>query len=345
MESIYYVMTWLCHRRCVHCYEDRFRPYYGAELDTVVSESRGNFERIIANFPERMTFVDRKDGREKRGRIILAGGEILLPAVRETVLYPALDLLRHRYEACGGVDLIIQTTGDTLTPKMVEELLAHGVQMISVSGIDPYHEGLESPEAREKLQAKLTAMFEAAGMRPVELDPERSRGSVLADAPGGQPSYLFFGANPDTWIGKIWPRGRAWQNQLSTATLADNFCANWSGGIGFLEFGYNGSEVSVEPNGNVYPCCMKTQLPIGSLLAEPLETIIARQRGNPVYEAISRGEPQAMGLSHGWTAEKFIEKSTVLLDSGRVYQNLCVGCDAFHREVLSQQSALVTITC
>jgi len=27
MESIYYVMCFGCHRRCKHCYEDRFRPY------------------------------------------------------------------------------------------------------------------------------------------------------------------------------------------------------------------------------------------------------------------------------------------------------------------------------
>ncbi len=27
MESIYYVLSWLCHRRCDHCYDTRFRPY------------------------------------------------------------------------------------------------------------------------------------------------------------------------------------------------------------------------------------------------------------------------------------------------------------------------------
>ena len=33
MESIYYVMSWACHRKCVHCYEDRFRPYVRGELE------------------------------------------------------------------------------------------------------------------------------------------------------------------------------------------------------------------------------------------------------------------------------------------------------------------------
>ena len=48
------------------------------------------------------------------------------------------------------------------------------------------------------------------------------------------PLYSFFGATPDSWIGKLWPRGRAWQNNLSQATLADNFCNRWSGGLNFL---------------------------------------------------------------------------------------------------------------
>jgi hypothetical protein len=24
LESIYYVVSWLCHRQCPHCYEERF---------------------------------------------------------------------------------------------------------------------------------------------------------------------------------------------------------------------------------------------------------------------------------------------------------------------------------
>ena len=39
MESIYYVMAWACHRRCKHCYEDRFRPYVGGALEAVIAEA------------------------------------------------------------------------------------------------------------------------------------------------------------------------------------------------------------------------------------------------------------------------------------------------------------------
>ena len=66
MESIYYVMTWLCHRTCVHCYEDRFRPYYGGDLERVVAESRANFAAIIGNLPDSMRFA-RRNGSTGRG--------------------------------------------------------------------------------------------------------------------------------------------------------------------------------------------------------------------------------------------------------------------------------------
>ena len=56
MESIYYVMAWACHRKCRHCYEDRFRPYVRGALEAVVAEAERNFPRIVDNFPERFTY-------------------------------------------------------------------------------------------------------------------------------------------------------------------------------------------------------------------------------------------------------------------------------------------------
>ncbi len=336
MESLYYVMCWQCHRRCPHCYEDRFHPYTGEELRQIVAESQAAFPAIIANLPPRMTFLDAADEmREKRGKIILAGGEILHAAVREPILYPALELLHRRYKSEGGIEIIVQTTGDLLTARIVSELLARHVTKISVSGLDAFHEGMESQHARDALQAKLTALFEDHGMQPGD-----NQGPPLATDPPRAPSFSFFGANPDSWIGALWPRGRAMRNELSTATLATNFCNGWSGGLNFLQHRLNGSEVSIDPEGNVYPCCIKTRKAIGNLKTEPLEAMLDRLAGNPVYEAISMGHPERMGITHGWSVEKFLEKSQVTRPSGRAYRNLCVGCDAFHDEVLD---GLVTI--
>jgi sulfatase maturation enzyme AslB (radical SAM superfamily) len=333
MESIYYVMSWLCHRACRHCYEDRFRPYFGEELKRVVDEAVRCSQRIIANFPERMTYLDLNDPQpdgslpEKPGSVILAGGEILLDPVRQPVLYPALETLWRRYQENGGVKLIVQTTGDTLTPAIVAELLERRVWMISVSGLDEYHAGLEEESARAELRDRLLAMLESAGMRHLPLVGEKAR-----QARDDGRYFHFFGATPDMWIGKLWPRGRAHSGELSTAGLADNFCNRWSGGLNFLQYRHSGSEVSIEPNGNVYPCCIKTRMPIGNLLEEKLEAILQRLTGNPMYEAISMGHPERMGIHRGWSVEKFLEKSRVTLPSGKVYQNLCLGCDRFHEE-------------
>jgi hypothetical protein len=345
MEAIYYVVCWQCHRRCVHCYEDRFRPYYGEDLEKVIEESQASFPRVVANLPERMTFLDTADPgpdgrfREKRGRIILAGGEILHKAVREPVLYPLLELIFQRYREAGGVEIIVQTTGDLVTDRIITELLERHTDKISVSGLDAYHEGLESEDARAALRDKLTRMFESHGMRI-----DAGTGPLPVDQAPDGPTFSFFGATPESWIGALWPRGRAQQNELSTADLGENFCNRWSGGLNFLEYKHSGSEVSIDPDGNVYPCCIKTKKAIGSLLEEPLHEILDRLTGNPIYEAISMGHPERMGISSGWSVEKFLEKSQVVLPSGKLYRNLCIGCDAFHEEVLMRETGpLVTI--
>jgi len=335
MESLYYVMAWACHRKCRHCYEDRFRPYVRAPLEAVVAEAERNFPRIVDHLPERFTYLDldapNDDGTlpERTGRIILSGGESLLDPVRERVSYKVIERLRDRYAARGGVKIVVQTTGDLLTDAIVDDLLARGVWMISVAGVDDFHVGLEGAERQARFVERLTALFDRHGMRPSGQSATTRNGQ---EEPG--PLFSFFGATPDAWIGKLWPRGRAWQNGLSTATLADNFCNRWSGGLNFLRHAYNGSEVSVEPDGAVYPCCIKTKLPIGSLLEDSLTDILDSLTGVPAYEAITMGHPERMGLAYGWSEAKFVEASRTTTPQGADYRNLCIGCDRFHAEVL-----------
>ena len=335
MESLYYVMCWACHRKCRHCYEERFRPYVRGALDAVVAEARANFPRIVDHLPERMTYLDLTDplgnGRfpEKTGRIVLSGGEALLDPVREQVTYPVIERLQQRYRGNGGIKVIVQTTGDLLTEQIVDDLLQRGVYMISIASIDEYHVGIDTADKQQAFTERLARLFEAAGVRRSGLSATTRN---WHEEEG--PLYSFFGASADTWIGKIWPRGRAWANGLSKATMADDFCNRWSGGLGFLNHGYSGSEVSIEPDGAVYPCCVKTKLPIGSLLDEPLIEILDSLAGEPAYEAINAGHPERMGIAHGWTLETFLAKSRTLTPAGQSYQNACIGCDRFHQEVL-----------
>ena len=337
MESIYYVICWHCHRKCAHCYEDRFHPYVRESLEAVIGEAERNAPRIVANFPDHMTFLDRQSpdaalpgGFTKRvGRIILSGGEVLTDPVRERVLYPTLEAIRDKYSSKGGVKVVIQTTGDLVTAEILNDLLSRGVWMISISGMDDFHVGMEG-EKRNPVMARLTNMFQAAGMiASGEQAPKRK----WTEEEG--PLYSFFGATADVWIGKIWPRGRAWKNGLSKATLADNFCNAWSGGLGFLDHAYSGSEISVEPSGEVHPCCLKTGRSLGNLVEEPLIDILDSLAGHPIYEALNAGKPERMGLHYGWSVKKFLSACQTKTPQGADYANLCIGCDRFHAEVMA----------
>jgi len=75
-------------------------------------------------------------------------------------------------------------------------------------------------------------------------------------------------------------------------------------------------------------------MPLGNVAEQALEQILAHHVGNPVYEAISMGHPERMGIAHGWSVENFMARSTTTLPSGKLYRNLCIGCDRFHEEVL-----------
>lgn len=328
MESIYYVLCWHCHRRCKHCYETRFQPYVRDELEAVVREAELNFPRVIANLPERMTYIDSSGDApiEKTGKIILSGGDVLTEPVRERILYPVLEALQEKYRDNGGIKVVVQTTGDLLTPKIIDELLARDVWSISVSGMDDFHVGMEG-DKKDALAEKVVQMLTDAGVK--HADGERDERALETG-----PIFSMFGASEDSWIGKLWPRGRAWENGLSKATIEDNFCNAWSGGLNFLHHGRAGSEVSIDPTGDVYPCCIKTAHPLGNLSEEPLVEILEDLAGIPAIEAINAGKPEQMGLSHGWDEARFVAESATKTPTGADYHNLCIGCDKFHVEVL-----------
>ena len=335
MESIYWVLSWACHRKCKHCYEAKFRPYVRGALDAVVAEAAAAWPKVLRNLPAELTYLDLsrpvEDGPEpyarRPARIIMAGGELLIDPVRETVLYPALEAIAARHGG-QGVKVIVQTTGDLVTPRIVGELLDRGVWMISVAGMDDFHVGMEG-DKRLPLEARLRAMFADAGLREAG-----EVGGIVEGQRSDGPVYSFFGATDDAWIGKIWPRGRAWENGLSKATIADNFCNAWSGGLNFLRRGFSGSEVSIDPNGDVYPCCLKTKRALGNLTEERLEDILASLEGHPAFEAIAAGAPERMGVAMGWDVARFLEESRTTTPQGAPYRNLCIGCDRFHEQVL-----------
>lgn len=56
MEAVYWVLTWACHRKCRHCYDDRFRPYVRDDLKRVVGEGQRAYRAVLNNLPDDIAF-------------------------------------------------------------------------------------------------------------------------------------------------------------------------------------------------------------------------------------------------------------------------------------------------
>ena len=340
LQAIYWVLTWACHRKCKHCYDDRFRPYVRDALTEVVGEGQAAFQRVIENLPDDLNWVD-ETGRRDRTLLVLAGGELLIDGVREELFYPVLDALKARY-GDRGPKISIQTTGDVLTPEILDECLARGVDSIAIASIDDYHVGMQG-DKKFAFMEKIRELMTSRGVREVSLGGAKDKRLKEPDVAAGRklngPSFLFFGAQEDLWIGELWPRGRAFSNGLSKAGYDVNFCARWSGAKNFLHIGKAGSEVAIEPDGSIYPCCLKTKAPLGNLTEERLEDILTSVAALPAIQALNDGDPEGMGAAEGWTREHFQEQSKAKDGLGQDVSNMCLGCDRFFEQKLSKQLA------
>ncbi len=338
MQSLYWVLTWACHRKCVHCYDDRFRPYVRGALTDVVAEGQRAFEAVLANLPDDMSWTDASGVRQPT-LIVLAGGEPLIDGVRDELFYPVLEAIRRRWPDAPP-RLSVQTTGDILKPEHIDGMLARGVTTIAIASIDDYHVGMKG-ERKFRFMDKIRAMMAEKGVREVSLGGGKSEKLKSPDPAArprtGAPTFLFFGAQEDLWIGELWPRGRTWANGLSNAGYETNFCARWSGGKNFLKMHEAGSEIAIEPDGSIYPCCLKTKAPLGSLAEERLEDILESVAALPSIQALNAGDPEGMGLETGWSRETFKARSTALDGQGREVSNACLGCDRYFEEQLGAE--------
>jgi len=336
MQSLYWVLTWACHRKCVHCYDDRFRPYVRAALTDVVAEGQRAYEAILANLPDDMSWIDAA-GQRQPALIVMAGGELLIDGVREELFYPVLEAIQRRWPSVPP-RLSVQTTGDILEPGHIDAMLSRGVTTIAIASIDDYHVGMKG-ERKFRFMEKIRAMMADRGVREVSLGGEKSERLKSPDPaarpPAGEPAFLFFGAQPDLWIGELWPRGRAWANGLTNAGYETNFCARWSGAKNFLKMHEAGSEIAIEPDGSIYPCCLKTKAPLGSLAEERLEDILTSVASLPAIQALNNGDPEGMGLETGWSRETFRARAVAVDGKGREVANPCLGCDRYFEEHLS----------
>ncbi len=91
--------------------------------------------------------------------------------------------------------------------------------------------------------------------------------------------------------------------------------------MGFLDSGSPRQEIAIQLT-KVYPCCPGTVEPLGDVAEEPLEAILERHRGDPMWEALNRGEPWGMGEHTGIDAAFARERI-------RELGNVCLWCDEY----------------
>ena len=287
MESVYWVFTHNCNLRCAHCY-NWSRP--GAP-----TISRAQADAVLGHLPEHVN------------RFILSGGE---PLVELDLLLYLLEAGRARYPAAR---ISIQTNGDLLDGPTLERLLATGLDGIAIASQDAFH---PRPDGKFDALRELLGshgLWEATIGDPAQPKPERPPG----------PSFSIWGATPELWLGGIWPRGRAMKFGLAQLLPEHNFCNRWSGALGFLDDGSAQQEIAIQLT-SAYPCCPGTLEPLGDVAEEPLEAILARHRGDPLWEALNRGDPAALSLE-GFDREHAERRI-------RELGSVCLWCDEFFEE-------------
>ena len=291
IESVYWVITHNCNDTCAHCY-NASRPG-GASL------SQEDAIRIVGHLPS-----------DPPARVILSGGE---PLTERRLLLRTLDALNDRYAA--GTQFMVQTNGDLLTPERLDELLAHHVTRIDIASIDRYHR--HQGARREALEA----LFLSRGLTGESPDALVAKGALTKH----EPSFGFWGANENFWIGGNWPRGRAVTNRNWLRDPEHNFCAIVSGAIGFLG-GVSGvpQEIAIQLS-ELYPCCPSTAFPIADLREESVDDALDRIRNHPAWRALDRGQPRELGSEAGIATEHADARIQAL-------GNVCLWCDEYFRK-------------
>ena len=287
IESIYWVFTQLCNDQCDHCYNNSGPRGERITLEECLA--------IVGNLPNRAD------------RIILSGGE---PLAERALLYSILDALRAKYGT--ATQIMLQTNGDLLTEKILDELLARGVTRVDIASIDRYHK--HAGTRRQMLEE----LFRSRGMNGDDTDPLIEKETYLKQ---GTASYGFWGATEAMWLGGHGARGRAMEKDIWLNDHTHNFCAILSGGRGFLGGTELPQEISIQL-WKINPCCPGTLHPMGDARVEKVSEVLGRVAGSAVLQAINQGDPYGMGESIGISRAQAMEVGARL-------GNICLWCDHF----------------
>lgn len=283
MESVYWVFTLRCNDFCNHCYNNS-----GPRGEIVSLEE---LLKVVPNLPPKI------------GRIILSGGE---PLVEREKLRGLVAALRRRYAL--NTQIFLQSNGDLLSDNVLAELEEMTIDRIDIVSVDRFHK-----KKGQHVEA-LRKTFLGRGWTEHQ---EHATGSAIPCSK----VFSFWGANETFWVGGLWARGRALKHSLENKDPTKNFCAQWSGAIGFLDSGSPKQEIHIQLY-RLYPCCPTTLFSIGDVREQAVETLLESVSQNPAFESLNRGDVYALGTTEGLTPEYIRSRIGALGD-------VCLWCDEF----------------
>jgi hypothetical protein len=212
---------------------------------------------------------------------------------------------------------MLQTNGDLLTDKILDQLLSLGVCRFDIASIDRYH------THKNNHLSKIRSIFQKKNI-PCDNDDNTSyflQEDII--------SWGYWGATEDLWLGGNWARGRALETNTWTQNPAHNFCAIHSGARNFLG-GHDDvtQEISIQL-WKINPCCPGTKYPMGDARKDKISEILSKVSSHPVFMALNAGEPLKMG-EHLGVSPIEAEKQTENL------KNICLYCDQFFTNHMSE---------
>jgi hypothetical protein len=304
--SLYWVISHRCNSQCGHCYMDCGPGSEALSYD----EARA----VIDNLPDRINY-----------QIILSGGEVLHPKNRDLLFFVA-DGLQKKY---GRRPLSIQTNGDFLDEKIIDDCVHYNITHLSIASMDEYHRS-RFGSIREKKRA-LRSMLKGKGLVEMHPTPVLTPGKVarrskllkavhvVAKNLRFKPSFTFWGANDKLWLKGNWARGRALKTGKALYHSSHNFCDLWSGGLNFLNTGSPRQEVAVQLS-HVFPCCPGSRVALADLRKERLIPALQCASRHPIFRAINNGRPY-QGAPEFNLTPSFAHRRWKKL------KNICLMCD------------------
>lgn len=306
LGSLYWVISHRCNTQCDHCYMSCGPAGNSLSLEDT--------QAVIDNLPRRINY-----------QIILSGGEVLHPKNRG-LLYFVADGLQRKY---GRRPLTIQTNGDFINRKTIKECLEYDITHLSISAMDHHHNSRYN-SLNEKAAAIRRVLKEEgfAELNPRNNMTPKSVGRRLRLIKGFQkilpwlrfkPTFTFWGADQDFWLGDYWARGEALKNGIACSDKGHNFCRLWSGGKHFLEAGSPRQEVAIQLS-YAFPCCPASRVSLADLRKESLTGALNRASHHPAFRAINNGQPYGVD-SFGRIDTSWAKKRLKKLN------NICLMCD------------------